>query len=431
MASEEVIVRKTISTVILIVLMALCAAVLVSAQAVTVTVEPPSGTATVTPPAQVTAPSTAPATAEMTAQPTTASTMQATVQSTAPVTPAVASTATDQSAYLRFAHFAPDAPAIDVYVNGTLTIKNLTYPSISEWIAFNPGSESISVSATGDSSSKTVFAPTSVSASAGTWQTVAVVGSASSKTLQAVAVTEDYGQLLPSTGGLTFFNAVVGSDPVNLVKDKVVYFAQVGAPGSNSSASSSLRGDSGTFDVSAVDPKKPSTVFASQSGFNIPENAYTFLALIGTPGNEKFFSMVTDMSAVEIVRGLLPKPGTLIDAMKADKNLTAFAQALQSAGLNDMLNDSSKQYTIFAPANFILDNTKTVDQQATALKAYIVQGKYTSKQLLAAGTLTALDGSTLKITSKNNAIFVNNAQIIDLNVAATNGVIHMINGNLP
>ncbi|HVU11309.1 MAG TPA: DUF4397 domain-containing protein [Phototrophicaceae bacterium] len=427
--------RKTVSSVILAVLMALCASALVSAQAVTVTVEPPSGTVTVTPPVQptieVTSEVTASATAETTAQATAAPTAQVTAQATAAVTPAVATTPTDQSAYLRFAHFSPDAPAIDVYVNGTLAVKNLTYPSISEWIAFDPGSESISVTATGDSTGSTVFAPTSVSASAGTWQTVAVVGSASSKTLQAAVVTEDYGQLLPSTGGFTFLNAVVGSDPVNLVKANVTYFAQVGAPGSNTSASSTLRGDSGTFDVSAVDPKNPSTVFASQTSFDIPENAYTFLALIGTPGNEKFFSMVTDMSAVEIVRGLLPKPGTLIDALNADPNLTAFAAALQSAGLADMLNDSSTQYTIFAPANFILDNTQTVDQQAAALKAYIVQGKYTSKQLLSTGTLTALDGSTLKFTTNNNAIFVNSAQIIDLNIAATNGVIHMLNGHLP
>jgi len=385
------------------------------------TVQPPiTGTSEAT--AESTMAATAEATSEMTAQPT--------GQPTAEITAEMTTTPTDTSGYLRVAHLAPDAPAVDVYFNGTLAFSNLTYPSASDWMAVDPGTVSVAVVPTGESASSTVFAPASVSADAGTWKTVAIIGSSANKTLQAVAITEDYSKLLPSTGGLTFVDAVEGSKPVNLVKAGVVYFAQVGFPGNNTSSSSSLVGDSGTFDVSAVDPDKPSTVYASQSSFDVPENAYTFLALVGTPGNEKFFSVVTDMSAVEIARGVLPKPGTLMDALRADPNLTAFAQALQNAGLADMLSGSTA-YTIFAPANFILDNTQTVDKQASALKAYIVQGKYTSKQLLSSGTLTALDGSTLKFTANNNAIFINSAQIIDVNIAATNGVIHMLNGHLP
>ncbi len=178
--------------------------------------------------------------------------------------------------------------------------------------------------------------------------------------------------------------------------------------------------------MSVVDPNNPSTVFAQQTGLQLPENAYTLVALIGTPGNEQLFTLVTDESAVEIVRGMLPKPGTLIDALNADPNLTAFADALQSAGLSDMFTGDT-QYTIFAPANFTMDSMSTADQ-ANALRAYIVEGKYTSRQILDAGTLTALDGSTITITTDNNAIYANGVQVIDVNIAATNGVIHMLDG---
>jgi len=45
-----------------------------------------------------------------------------------------------------------------------------------------------------------------------------------------------------------------------------------------------------------------------------------------------------------------------------------------------------------------------------------------------AGTLTALNGTTLTITIENNNIVVNGQRVIDVNISATNGVIHMVNG---
>ncbi len=71
---------------------------------------------------------------------------------------------------------------------------------------------------------------------------------------------------------------------------------------------------------------------------------------------------------------------------------------------------------------------RTAEQQATALQSYIVKGKYTKQQFVDAGTLTALDGTKLTVTTTDNAIFVNGIQVIDVNISATNGVIHMLNG---
>jgi len=318
---------------------------------------------------------------------------------------------------------------VDVYFNGSIAYKNLIYRSISNWLAVDPGTYNISVVPTGESASSTAFTPVNVTAESGTWQTVAIVGSAKNSTLQAAVITEDYSDLLPSTGGFTFFNALEGSSPVNLVRNNAVYFAQIGFPGTDTTSSSSLVGDAGTFDVSAVDPNDPATVFAQRTGFQLPENAYTFLALIGTKDDPQFFVQVTDESAVEIAEGKLPEPGTLREALRANDNLTAFADAIQSAGLSDLLTGTTP-YTVFAPANFVMDNfgSMTTEEQANALRSYIVEGKYTSKQVVDAGTLTALDGTKLTVTTDNNAILVNGVQVIDLNIAATNGVIHMLNG---
>src|SRR5450432_421550 len=40
------------------------------------------------------------------------------------------STPLDQGAHFRVAHFAPDASIVDVYFNGNLAIKNMKFPSV-------------------------------------------------------------------------------------------------------------------------------------------------------------------------------------------------------------------------------------------------------------------------------------------------------------
>jgi hypothetical protein len=359
--------------------------------------------------------------------------MQPTAETTAevPVEPEITTTPTDDSAYLRIAHFAPDAASVDAYLNGNIAVRNLNYPSASRWFAVDPGTYTMAVAASGQTANDTLIDPFDVTASAGTWQTVAVIGSTASGTLQASVIAEDYSDLLPSTGSFTFVNALEGSPPVNLVRDGVVFFAQVGSPGQDAALSSSLLVDAGIFDVSVTAGDDPAQVFAERTGLELPENAYTLVALIGTLGDSRLFVLTTDRSEVQIVRGLLPKPGQLLDALRANENLTAFADTLESTGLSDLLSGDT-EYTILAPANFAFDDSAamTAEQQAEALRGYIVEGKFTSIELVDAGTLTALDGSTLNVTTDANGIFINNVQVIDVNIPATNGVIHMLNGLL-
>ncbi len=422
--------RRTLYIMLTTMVLALLA---VAATAQETTTEPPLPTVEVTVEltAEPTAPATSSATAEATAETTAEATMQPTSAATAQATADVAVTAEvtttpgDNNAYLRVAHLASEGGSVDAYLNDTLTVGSLTFPSVSEWIPLTPGSYTITVAPSGEAASAATFAPLTVSAAANTWQTVAIIGAGGG--LQASVISEDYRELLPSTGGFTFFNALEGSAPVNLMRDGVAYYAQIGFPGQDVTSSSSLRSDSGVFDVQAVDPNEPTNVIAETTALELPENAYTLVALVGPQDSPSLFTFVTDESAVEIARGLLPKPGTLIDALRANSNLTAFADALATADLNDMLTDKM-EYTIFAPANFAIDGSDTItaEEAATLLRSYIVEGKYTKNEFLEAGTLTALDGTTLTFTTGAEGIYVNGVLVIDVNIAATNGVIHMI-----
>lgn len=415
--------RRTAIGILLVLLLSLGAVMVVSAQDVTVE---PTSEVTVEPTLMPTAEVTVEPTAEVTTEPTAEATMEPTAEVT-PVAPEMTATPSDDNGYLRIANFSPDAGTVDIFVNDSLAVRSLTYPAISQWFAVAPGSYTVAASGSGQTASDSLFAPVDVPVSGGTWQTVALVGSMANNTLQAIIVPEDYSDLQPSTGGLTFLNAVEGSNPVNLIRDDVAFFAQIGYPSADSPASSSsLIIDGGTFDLGVSDANDPTIVYAETRSVALPENGYTLVALIGTPDDSRLFVLTTDRSEVQIVRGLLPEPGQLLDAMRANENLTSFADALANGGMTETLS-GAQQYTIFAPANFVVDNELNA-QSALALRSYIVEGKYTSRQLIDAGTLTAVDGTTLTITTRDNGIYVNDVQLIDVNIPATNGVIHMLSG---
>lgn len=339
----------------------------------------------------------------------------------------IAAAPSDDNSYLRIAHFSHDAPTVDIYFNGTLAISGLNYLSASPWIPLAPATYSVAISPHEATLNDAVMPPFDVSASTGMWQTVAIVGSAANSTLKGVSIPEMYDELFPGTGGFTFFNALESAPTVNLMRDDILYYAEISYPVDNSSiSSSSVRDDTGVFHVQIVDANDPTNAFADASELQIPENGYSLLALVGTLDDPQLVEIVTDESEVSMVRGLLPAPGTIHEALDADDNLKGFGNALAGSSLSDQLSDLDAEYTIFAPATFIMDSGNI---SGNALASYVVEGKYTSNDLSNGTTFTALDGTPITVTLGDGGFYVNGALVIDVNIAATNGVIHMINGS--
>ncbi len=352
-------------------------------------------------------------------------------------TEATAEMLTDERVHVRFAHFAPDAPAAQISLNGAVPEEAaaLEYPSISDWMSFDAGTLSLEVMTTGDGST-TVLGPTDLSLSVGTWQTIAIIDSGAEGSLNAIIVQEAYDDPLPGTGGLTFLNAVAGSSAVDLNRDDVVYFAALDFPNTEGGIFfSTLMADSGTYDFRVSPNDDPTTTLAEAPQQELEENAYTFMALIGTPDAPELFIDVTDRSEVAIELGRLPEPGTLLEALGADDNLTGLESVLASSGLLDTLNSEGAEYTIFAPANFALDEVDmsgmTPEQIDQVLESHVVEGKLTSRDLLNGDPITTLAGTPLEVTVEGNNIYVNGVQVIAVNIPATNGVIHMLNAVLP
>ena len=121
-------------------------------------------------------------------------------------------------------------------------------------------------------------------------------------------------------------------------------------------------------------------------------------------------------------------------------NLNALVGALQAAGLVDVLK-APGPYTVFAPtdeafaklAKGALDSLLADKEKLASLLTYhVVCGQVRSKDLIkTSGAIPAtLNGLLLKVQTRDNKLSVNGAKVVKSDVAASNGVIHLIDAVL-
>lgn len=132
--------------------------------------------------------------------------------------------------------------------------------------------------------------------------------------------------------------------------------------------------------------------------------------------------------------------GNLMQVISAQDNLSVFNIALNMTDLPALLS-SNNNFTVFAPDNqafeeiedldSILDNEELLN---SILKLHIVEGVFKSNQIPPGKTnIKTLNGQDIIINNTNNSITVANdnesviATVIEPDLLASNGVIHVIN----
>ncbi len=142
--------------------------------------------------------------------------------------------------------------------------------------------------------------------------------------------------------------------------------------------------------------------------------------------------------------GSAPKRGAAPAQARADLVDTAvragqfktLAAALQAAGLVDTLKGKGP-FTVFAPtdAAFAALPAGTVDsllkpenrdKLVAILTYHVVPGRVTAAQVAGMDAATTVQGGALAIHAAGEGVTVNDARVITADVAASNGVIHVI-----
>ena len=154
---------------------------------------------------------------------------------------------------------------------------------------------------------------------------------------------------------------------------------------------------------------------------------------------------------------LISLPGAAADLVATAEEVSqsgqfeidSFATALEASGLSETLKGKGP-YTVFAPTDAAFETldlgapkpqgaAKTPEEQlesadkdrlAAILKQHIVEGKVPLEQLVDQEQLETLEGAKLDVVSAKDGALVNGIEILESDVTADNGVIHIVGGLL-
>lgn len=125
---------------------------------------------------------------------------------------------------------------------------------------------------------------------------------------------------------------------------------------------------------------------------------------------------------------------SIMATVREDESLSILAEALQSAGLDDKLRNSTTCYTIFAPTDDAFNSLPAAVREellkvgneawlAQVLRGHIIPGRCLVSQLGHNDVLTDLNGVALVVTISNGCVHVGGAAICEADIQAGNGTI--------
>ena len=128
---------------------------------------------------------------------------------------------------------------------------------------------------------------------------------------------------------------------------------------------------------------------------------------------------------------------SIVSVLQQDGRFTTLLSALETAGLTQTLTEPGP-YTLFAPTDSAFAAlpdgalaSLTPEQLQSILLGHVVAGAVTSDQAFEAGQApTAWSDRTLTFTETDGGLAVDGAPIVEADVVASNGVIHVIGGVL-
>ena len=126
----------------------------------------------------------------------------------------------------------------------------------------------------------------------------------------------------------------------------------------------------------------------------------------------------------------------IVDTAVAAGSFKTLAKALQAADLVETLKGAGP-FTVFAPTDEAfaklpagtLDALLKPENKAKLqriLKAHVVAGKVMAADVVKTSSAKAVSGATLTIASRDGGVTVDGAKVVKTDIAATNGVIHVI-----
>jgi transforming growth factor-beta-induced protein len=353
--------------------------------------------------------------------------------------------------FLRVAHLSPDAPAVDVFVDGEVALAGLAFGEISDWVTLPAGSYEVAVAPAGASIDDAVIGPSEFGLIDG-WFTVAAVGSVEAGTLSVVTVTGDP-EPAADEARVTVLHAIEDAPAVDVITmDIEVVIDDLSYPDFET-----IDVPAGTYDLAVVPTGEVEPVVIDLSGTELEAGSYYLVAAIGTLEEPDAAVSVTDADTLAALTAEVDEPvvtddivimeGTIAEIVAESPDFSLLLRAVQAADPAVMETLSGPgPVTVFAPTDqafrnllstlgMDLDDALTFPDLLTQILLYhVVSGEVSADQVV------DLDGTSVPTLLENNAFLV---EIVDGNVVlnrivnvtetdmvASNGLIHVVDNVL-
>jgi transforming growth factor-beta-induced protein len=149
------------------------------------------------------------------------------------------------------------------------------------------------------------------------------------------------------------------------------------------------------------------------------------------------------LSSLSVDIDSLPVTGqTIVDLAVANSDFSTLVAAVQAAGLVDALNGPGP-FTIFAPTNDAFaaalssleisaaDLLADTEMLTSILLYHVVEGEVLAADVVGLESANTLQGAPVGISVRDGNVFLNDGvQVVATDIAASNGVIHVIDGVL-
>ncbi|OAB56475.1 hypothetical protein AY599_22195 [Leptolyngbya valderiana BDU 20041] len=128
------------------------------------------------------------------------------------------------------------------------------------------------------------------------------------------------------------------------------------------------------------------------------------------------------------------EPKNIVETAVEAGNFTTLATALTEAGLIETLSGEGP-FTVFAPTDEAFAKIPAADLEAiladkelltSILTYHVVAGKVMSSDVVNLSSATTVQGSDIDITVTEGGVQVDDANVVAVDIEASNGVIHVI-----
>ena len=154
--------------------------------------------------------------------------------------------------------------------------------------------------------------------------------------------------------------------------------------------------------------------------------------------------LAADNGVVHVIDAVLLPPAppatTVVDVIAGSPDHELLEAAVGAAGLVDFLS-AEGPFTVFAPTDAAVtalvealeitaEELLALEDLGDILKYHVVAGEAMSTDLVDGQTIATLLGPDVTVTINDEGVFINNAQVTVVDIAADNGVVHVIDAVL-